>query len=299
MNNTFTPFVISSKQQKKNIMKKIKTSADQRETGKKCNCFYKGKIYPCEVIGFKNKGVYSVCRIDELGMEVNVRSTHVNWTDDPQVEEMWLDNYEEKKDRLERLRETRSAMQQVVRDAISANRKEVDYSSKKKKKRGAIDPKQLVLLKHRMKSLCGVGSRAVSQLLNVLQRNGEESAKLYKLALEIEKTALWCYQYDGQPVNEYHWVKRTRQVFELMELCKLKGVPFGHPGRNMDVVCFGLPSCETIALPVKEWQIETGIIPRFNQEWNGRCLMNIRRLENAVTERYGWYLRMKYPERFA
>lgn len=51
MNNSFNPFVVLSKQQKKNVMKKIKTTAEQRQIGKKCNCFYKGKIYPCEVIG--------------------------------------------------------------------------------------------------------------------------------------------------------------------------------------------------------------------------------------------------------
>ena len=279
-------------------MKKIKTTAEQRQIGKKCNCFYKGKIYPCEVVGFKGKNVYSICRIDELGMEVNVRSTLVNWTDDPQVEEVWLDVYEARRDRTERIREARTAMQQVVRDAISANRKEVDYHSKDKK-RGTIDPKQLILLKHRMKSLCGVGSRAVTQLLNVLQRSGEPSAKLYKLALEIEKMALYCYQYDGQPVNKYHWKKRMEYVLELMELSKAQGVPFGHPERNMEVVCFKLSGCETIVFPVKEWQIETGIIPRFNHEWNEKCLMNIRRLENAITEKYGWYLRKKYPDRFA
>lgn len=279
-------------------MKKIKTTAEQRQIGKKCNCFYKGKIYPCEVIGFKGKNIYSVCRIDELGMEVNIRSTLVNWTDDPQVEEIWLDDYEEKKDRTERLRETRTAMQQVVRDTISANRQEVDYHSKNKK-RNYMDPIVAKQLRLRMKSLCGVGSRAVTQLLNVLQRRGEPSAKLYKLALEIEKSALWCYKYDGHPANKYHWRKRTAMVFELMELCKTGGVLYGHPERNMEVVCFWLPGCETIAFPVKEWQIETGVIPRFSHEWEGKCLMNIRRLENAITEKYGWYLRMKYPERFA
>lgn len=298
MNNPFTLFVILSKQQKKNIMKKIKTTADQRQIGKKCNCFYKGKIYPCEVVGFKGKNVYTVCRIEELGMDVNVRCTLVNWTDDPKIEEIWLDDYEEKKDRTERLRETRTAMQQVVRDAISANRKEVDYSSKTKK-RGTIGPKQLTLLKHRMKSLCGVGSRAVFQLLNVLQRSGEESAKLYKLALEIEKTALWCYQYNGLPSNEYHWAKRREQVLELIEICKAQDVPFGYPDRNMDVVCFKFSGCETITFPVRDWQIATGVMPRFFLPWDGKHRMNIRRLENAITEKYGWYLRLKYPERFA
>ena len=279
-------------------MKEIKTTAQQRQIGKKCNCFYKGKIYPCEVVGFKGKHIYTVCRIEELGREINIRSSHVNWTDDAKVEEIWLDEYEAKKDKADRLRESRTAMQQVVRDAISANRKEVDYRSKTKK-RGTIDTKLLVLLKYRMKSLCGVGSCAVSQLLNVLQRNGEKSAKLYKLALEIEKTALICYKYDGNPVNEFHWKKRTGLVFELMEICKKEAVPFGHPGRNMEALCFKFPDCETIAFPVKEWKIETGVIPRFNHEWNGKCLMNIRRLENAINEKYGWYLRMKYPERFA
>lgn len=298
MNNFFNPFVVLSKQQKKNTMKKIKTTAEQRQIGKKCNCFYKGKIYPCEVIGFKGKNVYSVCRIDELGMEVNVRSTLVNWTDDPQVEEIWLDEYEAKQDRKERLREDKETMQQVVRDAISASRKEVDCHSKNKK-RSSLDPIEVKQLRQRIKSLCGVGSRAVTQLLNVLHRSGEPSAKLYKLALDIEKTALWCYQYDGLLVNEYHWRKRTALVFELLELCKTEGVLYGHPEGNMDVVCFWLPGCETIAFPVKEWQIEPGVVPRFFPAWDGKHLMNIRRLEDAITEKYGWYLRMKYPDRFA
>lgn len=279
-------------------MKKIKTTAEQRQIGKKCNCFYKGKIYPCEVTGLMVRGTFAICRIEELGGEINIRSSHVNWTDDAKIEEIWMDDYEAKKDRTERLRETRTAMQQVVRDAISRNRKEVDYRSKRKKS-GTIEPKQLTLLKHRMKSLCGVGSLAVFQLLNVLQRSGETSAKLYKLALETEKMALWCYQYDGQPVNQYHWKKRTELVFELMERCKAEDVPYGHPERNKEVVCFKLPGCETIAFPVKKWQIEAGVLPRFNHEWNGKHLMNIRRLENAISEKYGWYLRMKYPERFA
>lgn len=298
MNNPFTQFVVLSKQQKKNTMKKIKTTADQRQIGKKCNCFYKGKIYPCEVVGFKGKSVYSVCLIDELGIEANILSTQVNWTNDPKVEEVWLDNYEEKQDRMKRLNENRTAMQQVVRDAISASRKEV-ICPPKAKKRKTIEPKQLRALKLRMNSLCGVGSRAVFQLLNVLQRSGEESAKLYKLALEIEKTALYCYQYNGQSVNELNWKKQAEQLFELVELCKEKGIPFGRSDRNTEVVCFGLPGCESIAFPVKDWQINTGIIPLFNHDWDGKCLMNIRRLENAITEKYGWYLRMKYPERFA
>lgn len=279
-------------------MKKIKISSEHYQIGKKCNCFYKGKIYPCEVIGIAKNHTHATCRIDGLGMDVNVRSSDVNWTDDPQVEEVWLDVYEARRDRTERLREARTAMQQVVRDAISANRQEVDYHSKNKK-RGTIDPKQLILLNHRMKSLCGVGSRSVFQLLNVLQRSGESSAKLYKLALEIEKMALQCYQYDGKTVNEFHWKRRTEMIVELMEHCKATGVTFGHPFMNMEVVCFSLPGCETIAFPVKEWHVETGVLPRFSLPWDGKHLMNIRRLENAITEKYGWYLRLKYPDRFA
>lgn len=278
-------------------MKKIKTTAQQRQIGKKCNCFYKGKIYPCEVVGFKGKCTYTVCRIEELGMEVNVRSTHVNWTNDPKVEEIWLDEYEEKKDRKERLRETRTAMQQAVRDKISMNRRNVTIEKPSKRKQ-KMEPNVLKALQNRMKSLCEVGSQAVSQLLNVLQRSGESSARLYRLALDIEKLALSCYQHDGKGINEFNRIDRERLLVELVECCRLRNVPFGHPAGNKDVMCVWLPECEILSYPITEWQIKTDELPLFPYPWDGKHLMNLRKIENAITKKCGWYLRLKYPDRF-
>lgn len=281
-------------------MKIPKTKAADRQIGKKCNCFYKGKIYACEVVGFAACNTYTQCSIPELSTTLNIRTTHVNWTDDPQVEEAWLDEYEAKRDRTERQREAREAMRQTVKDRISESRTErTDEEQDVRKRWSSIEPKVLKALSVRMKSLCGVGSCAVSQLLNLLDKNGEPSAKLIRTALEIEKFTLMCYRYNGRPVSCYHWSKRKELCVELMERCREEGIPFGHPEGNREVVCVWIPGCEVLVLPVKEWLVDAGMTPRFPHPWDGKTRMNLRKLEDAVNGRYGWYLRMKYPERFA
>lgn len=279
-------------------MKKIKTTVDQHQLGKKCNCFYKGKIHACEVIGFTRNHSLTACRIENTGMEVHVRSNCVNWTDDPKVEEIWLDNHEARQDRIGRLRETRKAMQQVIRDKISMNRKDVPRE-KVSKRRQQMEPSVLKALQKRMKSLCTVGSHAVSQLLNVLERHGETTALLYHLALEIEKKNLLCYQYNNSETRHFYWTDRKNLFHQLIEHCRKENIPYGHPDRNKDMVCVWLPGCEPLTFPVKQWLIETDGIPDFPYPCDGKHLMNIRRLEDAVTEKYGWYLRMRYPDRFA
>ena len=278
-------------------MKRIRTTADQYQIGKKCNCFYKGEIHACEVTGLSSNHAFTSCRLDGTNLIVNVRTSCVNWTDNPEVEETWKEVYEARQDRRERLAETHKAMQQTVMDKIRLNRQQTPHEKVSKRKQ-EINPEALKALTRRMKMLCGAGSHAVSQLLNVLERNGETAARLFHLALDIEKQNLLCYRYNQYETRHFYWTIRKSLLFELLEYCKIGNIPYGHPERNKGVICVQLPGCETLSFPVKQWMIQAMDIPSFNLPWDGKTHMNLRKIENAVMEKYGWYLRMKYPERF-
>ena len=278
-------------------MKKIRTTVDQYQIGKKCNCFYQGEIHACEVTGLSSNHAFTSCLLQSTNRTVNVRTACVNWDDNPEVEEIWVNNHEEKQDRRERLTETHNAMQQAARERISMNRQPVKRE-KVSKRRQQIEPEVLKALTKRMKTLCGVGSHGVSQLLNVLRRSGEISAIPYRLVLDIEKKDLLCYRHDQSEPRHFYWAGRKDLFLELIESCRKQNIPYGHPDRNKDVVCVLLPGCEVLSFPVRKWLIETVDIPLFHHPWDGRTHMNLRKIENAISEKYGWYLRIKYPERF-
>lgn len=264
--------------------------------GLKCNCFYKGEIHECEVLDYTSMRAYIKCYISLLDVTVNVLKTLVNWQFNPELEEKWLDDYDAKKDRSDRLREAREESRSSAKERMGRKKPlKSDYST-------VITTGQEARLvadaiKNRLDTFCGVGSRAVTNLLSALRRRGDRVSILYHLALEMERENLNIFNVKRIPIGRLLMAKRKKLCLELVKSCQILEIPIGYSKEDRGVVCILLPDCESIGIPVKEWGIDVVGLSTFTHSWDGNCRRNIRRIEQAVWNRYGEILKMKYPDR--
>lgn len=276
----------------------------------RCNCFYKGNIYECEVTDLTRSKGHLRCRIPQLDIEVDIMRYNVNWQRSPEVEERWLDEQEERNDRAARRAEVRRDARNAVReranskrretnrlaDAVGENRRSARVQSKPTTE---VSEQVLQALRNRLDKLCGVGSRAVAHMLSSFHRSGDAHALLFRLVMEMERTHLYACQ-EKRAISIKHLLgKRKELCLQLVDRCRQMGIEYGYPDGNKDVVCLLIPDSEPIVLPVKEWGIVPGFVPAIAHEWDGKHRMNIRRIEDAISRRYGCWLRWKYPERFS
>ena len=264
--------------------------------GLKCNCFYKGEVHECEVLDYTSMRAYIKCYISLLDVTVNVPKTLVNWPYSPELEEKWLDDYDAKKDRRERLREAREESRSSAKERI--NRRKPSRSGY-----GTVittGPEARLVadaIKNRLNTFCGVGSRAVANLLSTLYRRGDRVAILYHLALEMERENLNIFNEKRISFGCHFMAKRRKLYLELVKSCQTLEIPIGYSKEDRGVVCILLPGCETIGIPVKEWGIDIVGLSTFVHPWDGNCRKNIRRIESAISSRYGEILKKKYPDR--
>lgn len=281
--------------------------------GLRCNCFYKGSIYECEVTDLTRSRGHLRCRITKLGIEVNIMRYNVNWQCSPEVEEQWLDKQEERNDRTARMREVRQDAKHTVMERVTRKKEDryksgdAAWATRKMSSTQALihtisagkNEQVLQALCSRLQNLCRVGSRAVSHMLNSFHRSGDEYALLFRLALEMERIYL-CICREKRPISIGHNLQKLKELcVQLIDRCRKAGIGCGYPNGNKDVVCLLIPDCEPIVIPVKEWGVVPGYIPSIAHEWDGKHRMNIRRLEEGISRRYGCWLRWKYPERFS
>ncbi|MBR6492199.1 MAG: hypothetical protein IKT02_07735 [Bacteroidales bacterium] len=143
----------------------------------------------------------------------------------------------------------------------------------------------------------GIGLRYVKLFLNRIIKDGDNVAKMYRLALEIEgvniaaKKALMKYHSDY-----YNYDKKEEMLRELICLCQGQNVNYGVQHSTVPaathVIYFDLPECEQISFHTNLEEADSH--PVYNGEWDGRKCSTMGKLESAIWARYENQLREKY-----
>lgn len=143
----------------------------------------------------------------------------------------------------------------------------------------------------------GIGLRYVKLFLNRIIKDGDNVAKMYRLALEIEgvnleaKKALMKYHSDY-----YNYDKKEEMLRELIFLCRGQNVNYGvqhsvAPAAT-HVIYFDLPECDQISFHTNLEEAES--LPVYNGEWDGQKCSTMGKLESAIWTRYENRLREKF-----
>ncbi|MCR5712643.1 MAG: hypothetical protein K6G46_09395 [Prevotella sp.] len=135
----------------------------------------------------------------------------------------------------------------------------------------------------------GIGLRRVKLFLNKNIKEGDNVAKMYRLALEIEcvnlvaKKALMKYHSDY-----YNYDKKEELLRELIDACRLQDVNYGVQHSTVPatthVIYFDLPECEQISFHTN--LKEADCLPVYNGEWDGLRCSTLSKLESAIWAKY-------------
>ena len=135
----------------------------------------------------------------------------------------------------------------------------------------------------------GIGLRRVKLFLNKNIKEGDNVAKMYRLALEIEgvnlaaKKALMKYHSDY-----YNYDKKEKLLRELIDVCRLQDVNYGVQHSTAPaathVIYFDLPDCEQISFHTN--LEEADCLPVYNGEWDGLRCSTLGKLESAIWAKY-------------
>lgn len=122
-------------------------------------------------------------------------------------------------------------------------------------------------------SFCnGMGTRKIKLFLNKQIKNGDNNARLYRLALEIEDKNIQAknvyYYYKDKVYHQKHLF-----ILELAKACKDYGVTYGvQKSDNYSANCiffFELPNMEQISFHTNLSCDEFHNYPTYNKEWDG------------------------------
>ena len=143
----------------------------------------------------------------------------------------------------------------------------------------------------------GIGQRRVKLFLNRLVNQGDQTARMYRLALEIEGVNLAAKKALMKYHSDYHSYDRKEGMLrELMDVCKAQGVCYGQQRSTAPaathVIYFDLPGCEQISFHTNMHDAAT--IPAYDGEWDGKRCSTMGKLEAAIWTRYEQELREKY-----
>lgn len=139
-------------------------------------------------------------------------------------------------------------------------------------------------------SFCnGMGTRKTKLFLNKQIKNGDNNARLYRLALEIEDKNI-------QAKNVYYYYKdkvyyqKHLFILELAKACKDYGVTFGvQKSDNYSANCiffFELPNMKQISFHTNLSSDEFRNYPAYNKEWDGQINSTLPKIEETLMNIY-------------
>lgn len=139
------------------------------------------------------------------------------------------------------------------------------------------------LLSDARENFCGLGTRKIKIRLN---KCTDDTAKAYRLALEIEDCSTLGKKYRGDWSDRSYW-KKSKLIEQLIVLAKLNSWPYGkHRSDGFGprwVVYFELPGCEQISFHTNLERPET--VDDYSGEWDGKRNSTLKKLETAI-QRY-------------
>ena len=143
----------------------------------------------------------------------------------------------------------------------------------------------------------GIGQRRTKLFLNRLVKQGDQTARMYRIALEIEGVNLAAKKALMKYHSDYHsYDKKEAMLRELMDVCRAEGVTYGQQRSTAPaathVLYFDLPDCEQISFHTNLYN--AAALPAYDGEWDGKKCSTMGKLEAAIWSRYEQELREKY-----
>lgn len=146
------------------------------------------------------------------------------------------------------------------------------------------------LIKERA-DMCGIGTRSVKLILNKKIKEGDDIAKLYRIAVEAEDSNIKAKKYFGEYRDKYYNDKMY-YITLLIEECKQReDVVFGYHNNEASfpshIIYFDLPGCEQISFHCSiPKELRQGI-PHYDGVWDRNENSTFPKLERAIADRYG------------
>lgn len=139
------------------------------------------------------------------------------------------------------------------------------------------------MLKLKRENMCGIGTRKVKLMLNKKIKQGNFTAKIYRVALELQD---YNIKAKGAPFpySEKMYAKKEDLIDKLIELYKNIQLPFGRSEdknkRVSFIVYFDLPLGNQISFhsTIKR------DIPLYRKEWDGLVNSTLDKLEKEIKQ---------------
>lgn len=139
--------------------------------------------------------------------------------------------------------------------------------------------------------MCGVGTRTVKLILNKRIKEGDEIAKLYRLAVETEDANIKAKKYFGEYRDKYYDDKMHYITLLVDECYGREDVVFGYQKNNRSfpshIIYFELPGCEQISFHCSLSEEDRQCIPYYDGTWDKKENSTFPKLERAINSRYG------------
>lgn len=139
------------------------------------------------------------------------------------------------------------------------------------------------MLKLKRENMCGIGTRKVKLMLNKKIKQGDFTAKIYRVALELQD---YNIKAKGAPFpySEKMYAKKEDLIDKLIELYKNIQLPFGRSEdknkRVSFIVYFDLPLGNQISFhsTIKR------DVPLYGKEWDGLVNSTLYKLEKEIKQ---------------
>lgn len=141
------------------------------------------------------------------------------------------------------------------------------------------------------RNFCGVGTRKVKLLLNKLAKAGDNKAKLFRTALELQDANITAKIYFGE-WREHYYQRKEELIQELVDICKtIPEVKYGYKNEvgpcTKQIIYFDLPGCGQLSYHCNLTISQREDIPQYTGIWDGEEDTAMLKLQEAIMLHYG------------
>lgn len=143
--------------------------------------------------------------------------------------------------------------------------------------------KLIAMLKLKRENMCGIGTRKVKLMLNKKIKQGDFTAKIYRVALEIQDYNIKAKDAPF-PYSEKMYAKKEDLIDKLIEIYNESKLSFGYSedkGQRVSfIVYFDLPLGNQISF----YSTVKRNIPAYEKEWDGLVNSTLDKLEKEIKQ---------------
>lgn len=248
-------------------------------------CFVDNKVQLCSIIQKCKKNKYGEDRYfvsigNNQDHSILLRAANINLQDSDEWRRMMKQKIESN---------IRKQIVQEIDEFLSGSSYNEPIIDEQHRKALQKNERLSKILHDKRETMCGLGTRKVKLLLNKRIKEGDKIAELYRKAIEVEDCNIRAKEtvpyYKGKVYRQKHSL-----LMELVELCEKMGVTYGKQmtdGRETNcIIYFELPGVEQISFHTSLEPSDALQLPDYGKEWDGKQCSTLRKLEDAINERY-------------